>query len=139
MTTGWHAGRPHEAFEAWRHTQEEAMALPKFEKQPVSQAAVKITNAGDGLSEAMRLAPDALELGEEVWVVLKGEVTRVAHQRGTKDDGLTLVRVHTVKASDVALVAKDAVQELLHAEQDRIAKLREEEEGVQRLIDDGGE
>lgn len=111
------------------------MALPKFERQPVVRSAVKITRAGDGLSEAMRLAPEALSLGDEVWFVLKGEVTRVAHERAPKDDTV-LVRVHTVTASDVALVEKGAVQEVLLAEQDRIARLREEEEGVQRLIDD---
>ena len=111
------------------------MALPKFEKRPVVRAAVKITNAGDGLSEAMRLAPESLALGDEVWFVIKGEVSRVAHENAPKDDH-NLVRVHTVKASDVALVAKDAVQDILLAEQDRIARLREEEEGVQRLIED---
>jgi len=111
------------------------MALPKFERRPVVRAAVKITNAGDGLSEAMRLAPESLQLGEEVWFVIKGEVTRVAHETAPKDDH-NLVRVHTVRASDVALVAKDAVQDILREEQDRIARLREEEEGVQRLIDD---
>lgn len=111
------------------------MPLPKFEKRPVVRAAVKITNAGDGLSEAMRLAPESLALGDEVWFVIKGEVSRVAHESAPKDDH-NLVRVHTVRASDVALVAKDAVQDILLAEQDRIARLREEEEGVQRLIDD---
>lgn len=111
------------------------MALPKFERRPVVRASVKITNAGDGLSEAMRLAPEALQLGDEVWFVIKGEVVRVAHESAPKDDH-NLVRVHTVKASDVALVAKDAVQDVLHAEQDRIARLREEEEGIQRLTED---
>jgi hypothetical protein len=35
------------------------MTLPLFEDQPVDRAAVRITRAGDGLSEALKIRPQA--------------------------------------------------------------------------------
>ena len=41
------------------------MGLPEFEGRAVVRSAVKITRAGDGLSEALKLEPTALHHGDE--------------------------------------------------------------------------
>lgn len=112
------------------------MTLAKFERRPVIRAAVSIVNAGDGLSEAMRLAPESLAYDDEVFFVLRGRVSKVTHTRNGRDDEENLVRVHTVRAVEIARVDGDAVKQLLVDEADRIRRLKEDEAGVQRLIDD---
>lgn len=112
------------------------MSLGKFERRPVIRAAVSITNAGDGLSEAMRLAPESLNYDEEVFFVIRGRVSKVTHAANGKDDDGNLVRVHTVRAQEIARVDGAAVKDLLAAEADRVRRLKEDEAGVQRLIED---
>lgn len=106
--------------------------LEDFEGQPVARASVKITRAGDGLSEAMKLAPEALQRGEEVFFVLRGVVDKVTFEPIPKADGY-LSRVHIVAAQEVARVDKEGVAAFLKAEADRLSKLREEQQGVSRL------
>lgn len=106
--------------------------LGVFEGQTVAAAVVKITRAGDGLSEALKLEPEAISQGEEVFLVLRGQVTRVGFEPVPKAESY-LRRVHTIEAREVARVGEKDVQALLDAEADRIKKLREEAEGVQRL------
>jgi hypothetical protein len=86
-------------------------ALPECEQQPVNNATVRITNAGDGLSEALKVDPKALHLGQEVFYVLSGDVTQINHVE--KDDVLT--RVHTVKASAITEVDGELASKLLTA------------------------
>lgn len=108
-----------------------------FEGRQVVAAAVRVTNAGDGLSEAMRLDPQDLQHGEEIWLVVKGHVSKVAYEQIPKSEGTLLQRVHTVKAAECVMVAPDEVEELLKREKDRVLKLREAEQGVSRLpLDD---
>lgn len=104
-----------------------------FEGKPVVSAAVRVTNAGDGLSEAMRLDPQDLQHGEEIWLVVKGTVSKVAYEPIPKSEGTILQRVHTIKAVECVMVAPDEVEELLRREKDRVLKLKEEAQGVERL------
>lgn len=113
------------------------MALPRFERRQVVRSAVQVTNAGDGLSEAMRLEPEALAYDEEVYFVIRGRVSKVTHMANNrKDEDGQMVRVHTVRAEEIARVPGSAVKDLLAQEADRVRRLREDEAGVQRLIDD---
>jgi hypothetical protein len=113
------------------------VTLSKFERRPVTRAAVKITRAGDGLSEAMRLEPEALNYDDEVFFVLRGVVEKITHEpNDSRKDRGNMVRVHVIRTTEVARVQGDDVKELLAREADRVARLREAEAGVQRLIDD---
>jgi hypothetical protein len=105
--------------------------LKKFEGRAVVGAAVKITRAGDGLSEAMRLEPEALAYGQEVWFVVKGVVDQIAYKTIPKTDALQ--RIHVVKAEEIAKVDGEEVEKYILAEKDRLARLLEEENGVSRL------
>jgi len=76
--------------------------LPTFEDHDVQQAQVRITRAGDGLSEALKIAPRALELGDEVFYILRGVCRQINHRQ--KDDDEPLIRVHTVEAEQITEV-----------------------------------
>lgn len=112
--------------------------LTPFEGHDVARATMKITKAGDGLSDAMRLDPMELHHGEEVYAVIKGRVSKVNFPPIPGAEGL-LSREHVVNAEEIAIVAPDEVEELLTRERDRIERLKEEAAGVERLPLDGDE
>ena len=109
------------------------MGLPEFEGRAVVRSAVKITRAGDGLSEALKLEPTALHHGDEVFFVLRGAVTQVNHRPNSREEDDLLVRVHTVEAQEIAMVGHVEVDSLLAAERDRVKKLKDEEAGREPL------
>lgn len=113
--------------------------LPKFEGREVRSASVAITGAGDGLSKELRIQPEALRIGQEVFYVLKGTVAHVDHKPIEKD-GKDLDRKHTVRTDEITRVDADAVEEFLAAARARIAEAdeaeriaEEEAQGIQRL------
>jgi len=108
------------------------MGLPKFEGRAVVRSAVKITRAGDGLSEALKLEPSALHHGDEVFFVLRGSVTQVNHRPASREED-DLVRVHTVEAQEIAMVGHAQVDELLASERERVKRLKDEEAGREPL------
>lgn len=108
-------------------------ALPDFEGQEVRQASVRITNAGDGLSEALKVAPIALHHGQEVHYVLRGRVADVNHRQKDEDD--PLVRVHTVKATAITPIAPELAEKLLGEAAAELRKAKAEAEGHLQLPD----
>jgi hypothetical protein len=105
-------------------------ALPQFEGEDVAKAAVRITNAGDGLSEALKVQPKALNMHDEVFYVLRGEVSQVNHKTD-KDDLLT--RLHTVKASEITEIDADTAQKMLQAAAEDLERRKNEIDGQLRL------
>ncbi len=112
--------------------------LPDFEGNPVRRSTVKITRAGDGLSEALKVAPTAYHLGDEVFFVLRGMVTQVNHVPVSPADS-DLVRVHTLVTQEITEVAAEDVEAFLANAADRLRRAREEEAGIQRIGFDDGE
>lgn len=111
---------------------EGGVVLKRFEGKPVASSTIRVTKAGDGLSEALRLDPVALKHEQEVYLVLRGIVRQVNYRPIAGSDGI-LTRQHTVEASAVAMVTREAVEDFLAAEADRVAKMKEEADGVIRL------
>lgn len=107
--------------------------IPPFEDIDVDRATVRITNAGDGLSEALRVQPKAFHMGEEVFFVLRGEVTQINH-RTDRDESVT--RVHTVKASDITEVDPLTAQRMLTAAAEDLEKRKAEMDGQGSLFRD---
>jgi hypothetical protein len=108
----------------------EKPSLPEFEGHDVAMAAVRITNAGDGLSEALSVQPKALDIGEEVFYVLRGTCSQVNH-KSDKNDLLT--RLHTIKASEITEIPSDAAQQMLAAAAEELQRVKDEIEGQMRL------
>lgn len=109
--------------------------LPKYEGREVVHSSMKITRAGDGLSEALQLAPVALHHDDEVFVVLKGRVIDVQHPKlkSTDSDEDRLVRKHVVQTEEITIVDEADVQGALNQAAERLATLRDEAAGREPL------
>lgn len=105
-------------------------ALPDFEGTEVTRAAVKITNAGDGLSDALAVQPKALHLDDEIFYVLRGTCTKVGHEPDKHD---LLVRVHTIKAGAITEVDREVAEKMLQAAAEELQRRKDEVEGQLRM------
>lgn len=100
---------------------------PTFEGRDVIGMKVAITNAGDGLSDAMLVDPTELHIGDKVFVVLEGEVTKVNYV--TVKDTEALNRVQTIRAGVATLVDEKLVKKVLDDQRIALERLK----GVERL------
>jgi hypothetical protein len=103
------------------------MGLTPFEGRDVIATKVAITRAGDGLSKAMEVEPDELDLGTTVVVVLECEVDKVRFEPVADTEALT--RIHTLKAGTATIVESKVVAKALDDQRRRI----EQAKGVERL------
>lgn len=104
--------------------------LPEFEGADVAKAAVKITNAGDGLSEALKVDPIALHMDDVVYYVLRGTVTQINHKADSEGE---LTRVHTVKADQISPIDADSAKRFLAAYAEETERKKAELEGQMML------
>ena len=102
--------------------------LTPFEDHDVVGATISITNAGDGLSDAMKIEPREFEHGETVHVILETVVSKVRFDP-SKDNSEDLIRVHVLKAGLATIVDSNSVEPALNAQRRKI----EEAEGVHQL------
>lgn len=108
-----------------------APRLPAFESNAVSAARVRITRAGDGLSEALKIEPRAIQLGERVYYVLEGECVQINHVE--KDDLIT--RVHTIAADSIAEVDDETATKMLRAAAEELERKKAAADG-QLMLDE---
>lgn len=106
-------------------------ALHSFDGHPVLRSTIAVTNAGDGLSNALKIDPCEFAHGQKVYVVLECEVSKIAFVPIPDTDALS--RVHTFRAEGATIVDADAVKRQLDEQADRILKAREEAEGLERI------
>lgn len=106
--------------------------LGQFDERDVRSTTIAITNAGDGLSKAMKVDPMLMHLGEKVYVVLECEVAKVRFDPIEKN-GADLQRVHVLRAGNATIVDGKLVKRELEDQIARIEKARDEETGAQRL------
>lgn len=92
--------------------------LGKFDGRDIITTGIKITNAGDGLSQALSVDPQLLHHGEIVHVVLACEVTDVAFKPIKDTDRLS--RVHTLRAGIATIVDPELVSDVLAKQKRRI-------------------
>lgn len=85
--------------------------LPIFEDETVQQSQIRVVGCGDGLSEALKIEPKALHLGEEIFLVLRGSVTQVNHRQKAGDE--PVVRVHTIQTEAVTEIEAGLANKLL--------------------------
>lgn len=101
-----------------------------FEDLGVEGVQVRITNAGDGLTEALRISPKALHLGDEFACVLRGTVTQINHK---EDKDERVIRLHTVKTDGITEIDMDIANQMIAAATERIKAAKDEIEGQLRL------
>jgi hypothetical protein len=109
--------------------------LKPFEGADVLRTQVAVTNAGDGLSQALAIQPQALALGTTAYVVLECRVQQIKHvpavDKDHPEEGLT--RIHVLRAGRATLVDRESVLKALDDQAERIRIAQEEAQGIQRL------
>lgn len=112
-------------------------ALPEFEGQEVQASQIRITNAGDGLSEALKIAPRALHHGDDVAILIRGKVTQINHKAAGKGEEEHLIRVHTISAFAATELELDHAKQILAAAHENLTRRKAEIEG-QMALDESG-
>lgn len=91
-----------------------------YEGRDVLQTTIQITNAGDGLSEALQVDPRVMHHGEKVYLVLECDVAKVSYPPIKDTD--CLQRMHTLKAGRATFVEADLVMNTLNQQHVRITE-----------------
>lgn len=111
--------------------------LHQFDGRDVLATTIAITNAGDGLSKAMKVDPREFHHDEKVYVVLECDVAKVSFSplaEGTQE----LVRVHTLRAGAATIVDGDLVKAHLDQQAARIQEAKDKAAGVVNLEGEPG-
>ncbi len=111
--------------------------LTPFDGIPVVRTTISITNAGDGLSDALSIDPQEFHHGDTVFVVLECEVAKVAHVPVDKDVPDLLIRQHTLRAGTGTIVDESLVAEYVARQADRIDAARRRAKGEFTLDEHG--
>lgn len=113
--------------------------LGTFEGADVSRAAIQITNAGDGLSEAVKVEPIVIHRGDTGYLVLEWECVEVRFTPADKENPHgDAVRVQKLKAGTATFVDAALVGELIAEQREKNLKAKEDAAGIQRLeFEDG--
>jgi hypothetical protein len=112
--------------------------LGTFDGRRVARTKIKVTNAGDGLSEGMQVAPQLLFIGDKCYVVLETEISKIEHTTvDPKDPYSDLERTATLRADTGLIVDADLVKEHVQQQKLRVRKARDEAEGNLTLDVDG--
>lgn len=106
-------------------------ALSTFDGRDVIKATIAVTNAGDGLSDALKVDPQEFSLGDRVYVVLETEVAKIRFEEIKDTDALA--RVHVLKAGNATIVDGVLVEAQIKEQAERIRLAKEQEAGIQRL------
>jgi len=106
--------------------------LKDFEGRHIARATVKITAAGDGLSEALAIQPEEIELDEDRSYVLQGKCVRVSIE--TDKNGITS-RVHTIKTHGISPIDPSVAAKAISQYRDETEKAKAEAQG-QLMLDE---
>lgn len=110
------------------------MGLQSFDGIAVLGVGVALTNAGDGLSAALKVDPQEFHHGETIHLVIEAEVTKVRFDPVDKDDPQAgLRRVHIMRAGTAAIVDEALVADALRVQKLRLEAAADAEAGVQRI------
>lgn len=102
--------------------------LTPFENHEVVGTSIKVTNAGDGLSQALKVEPIEYDRGETVYVLLETTAEKITFV-ASKDDNEKLIREHVLKASRGTVVDPGKARPIMKATQKKI----DEAEGLAQL------
>ncbi len=110
---------------------EEQNGLGTYEGRDVVRTAIAIRNAGDGLSEALGIAPQTFGIGDRVFVLLECEVKGVDYEPVKNKDVLT--RKHILKAGAATMVDEAEAKPKIDYQRDLIQQAKDSVAGQGRL------
>lgn len=103
----------------------------EFEGRKIVKTTIAVTNAGDGLSNAMKIDPQSLHQGDTVYVVLECEVGKITFDPFADD---FVARVQTLKAGVATIIDKDSVAESIEQQRTRIREAEDAAAGRQDFL-----
>lgn len=109
-----------------------------YDDLPVTEARTKITRAGDGLSEALRLAPVHVPIGAQVVILMIAEATAHQHARRKEGRGADAVELDeyvetaTLEARAATFIDPDLVSDVLSLHMQRVEEARARAEAEKR-------
>lgn len=106
--------------------------LTPFDGKPVVRTTISITQAGDGLSDALAIDPEEFHHGERVVVVLDCHVGKVVLRPLSKDVENMLVREHVLVAGTSTIIDAQLVEELLTEQAAKIEAAKSDAERAKR-------
>lgn len=109
--------------------------LPDYNGRPVVRTAIKITNAGDGLSKGLAIDPQVLDISQTHYVVLECVVDSHEHDRiiaQGNDTGL-LVLNQVLVAGTGTLIDADVVKEAIAQQAEKIERAKDAAAGRAKL------
>lgn len=111
--------------------------LSSFDGRDVLRTAIAVTNAGDGLSDAMSVDPRELHVGETVYLLIEAEVSKVRFE--PIKDTEALARIHVLRAGTATFMEPALADSAISEMRDRVKLAKEAERGIARLpyIDEG--
>jgi len=108
--------------------------LHPFEGTDVVSSTIIITNAGDGLSENLKVEPIEIHRGNRGYLVLEWECTKVGFMPANKDDlGGDAIRVQTLRAGTAVFCDAELVADLIAHQKDKNLLAKEDAAGIQRF------
>jgi hypothetical protein len=110
--------------------------LAAYDGKDVLRTSIKITKAGDGLSEAMSIDPVQLPIGTKGVLVLEFVVEAHKHKPIPNTNALVLEQV--LAAGTATLIDAELVDQALKAQREKIDAAREAASGQARLLDTRG-
>lgn len=108
--------------------------LHDFEGNEVHRSAVKITGAGDGLSDALTLDNVEIPKHEERYFVIRAKCADISFPTDKK--GIT-TRVHKMSTDDIMLMDDDLAKRMLAANAESFARKKAQVDGQMELEESG--
>lgn len=109
-------------------TNDHPSVTDEIDGHPVTEYRVKLTKAGDGLSESLQIDDHRLSAGDEVTLILRGIVGGPGHHPRTAGnfDG-DYVRVDNIVTQSATIVENALVDDIMAEHEAAVAELREQE------------
>lgn len=109
----------------------EQPTLPSFEDLKVNGSRVRITKAGDGLSDALDVRPVAMHIGEVTHYVVRTVVRQVNHREDPRTNAI--LRIHTVEVLAISEIDSDIADKAIKLNAEQVERLRAEQAGQQMM------
>lgn len=110
--------------------------LGEYDGRRITKVRCKITNAGDGLSQAMNLDPQIIHWGDRVYVLLECEPGPVTHKPIPKTDD-ECEKIHSLIAGVATTMRREVVGKAIELQTAKIIEAREKEKGIQQITEPG--
>ena len=114
--------------------------LGDFEGTPVKMVGIGISNAGDGLTPALAIAPVLIRKRDRVFVLLECECTDVRHP-SIDENGEYCMRKQILHTTMATIVDAEVAEPLIAAQKERNLEAqlaKEKAQGVQHTVEADG-